>query len=259
MLRTIIRTAISIRRAPSLDEATREQMWALYAPHHNTDRAEFDRRLAVLDEVALFSRRRDGTLIGFCGIRRRVVQLTGGRRVAAFYLGLCYLQPAWRSNAIVQRMVLRRVLGPWLSPRFDRVYFWSDCLTYRPYLAMARNLREYYPSRTRADSAEVREVIAALGSAYYGDSFDQQRGTVRKRRPRIKGHEAFVSATDLHDPDIRFYMDRNRDYDRGDGMIAICPVSLANVVHLLGRQLRKEIVTRRAPARSSTATMRTSA
>lgn len=248
MLLALTRTRISIRPADTLDQATLAQMWALYEPHHNVDREEFQEKLATLDEVALFTLRSNRTLIGFCGLRHRLVELSAGGRVATLYMGLTYVTPEWRSVGLVQRVVLRRMLGPLFSPRVDRVYFWADCLTFRPYLAMARNLREYYPSRERVTSDEAREVIATLGRTYYGASFDQQRGTVRKGVRRIAAHEACVSAADLHDPDILFYLEQNRDFGRGDGLIAIFPMGVGNLVHLLGRQLRKVRSAARMPS-----------
>ncbi|MFY1620952.1 hypothetical protein [Micromonospora sp. WMMD736] len=239
MLRAITRTAISIRPVVTLDKATLDRMWALYAPHHNMTRSEFEDKLATLDEVALFIRRKDRALIGFCGLRHLVVRPATGRPVATFYMGLTYLEPEFRSSGLTQWMVVRRVLGPLLSPRFGRVYFWCDCLTYRPYLAMARNLGEYYPCPTRATSDEVLEVITTLGKTYYGDCFDEQFGTVRKPLRRINEHEAHVSAADVEDPDISFYLERNPGYDRGDGLIAICPMGVRNLAHLFRRQLRK--------------------
>ncbi len=239
MLGGITRTAISIRPAQALDTTTLAQMWALYEPHHHVDYAQFQEKLATLDEVALFTLRSNRTLIGFCGLWHRAVELSAGGRVATFYMGLTYVKPEWRSNGLIQRVVIRRMLAPLLTPRFRRVYFWADCLTYRPYLAMARNLRGYYPSRTHVTSDEVCDVIASLGRTYYGDGFDEKRGTVRKQVRRIKQHEACVSATDLQDPDILFYMERNRHYRHGDGLIAICPMGVRNLVHLVGRQLGK--------------------
>ncbi|MBX7431845.1 hypothetical protein JDV09_06940 [Mycobacterium sp. Y57] len=247
MLLAITRTAISIRPAHALDEATLARMWALYAPHHNIDHVEFRDKLATLDEVALFTLRGDRTLIGFCGLRHRVVELSTGGRVATFYMGLTYVMPEWRSVGLIQRVVIRRVLSPLISPRFHRVYFWADCLTFRPYLAMARNLREYYPSRTQVTSDEGREVIATLGRTYYGDSFDEMHGTVRKQVRRIKAHEAGVSAADLQDPDIEFYMECNPGYGRGDGLIAVCPMGVRNLAHLLRRQLGKRAGSNRIP------------
>lgn len=238
MLRSLTGAAISIRQASTLDQATLARMWALYAPHHQMDRREFDEKLATLDEVALFTARSDRSLIGFCGLRYRLVQLRNERRVATFYLGLTYLRPEWRSTGLIQQVVLRRVLAPLITPRLA-VYFWADCLTFRPYLAMARNLLEYYPSRTRPTSEEAAEVIDVLGATYYGDSFDADRGIVRKTVRRIKPHEARVSATDLQDPDIRFFAERNTDYRRGDGLIAVFPMGARNLIHLLVRQIFK--------------------
>lgn len=239
MLSSITRTAVAIRPAASLDATTTDRMWALYEPHHHTDRPEFDQRLATLDDVALFTRRHDQALIGFCGLRHRAITTANGERVATFYMGLSYVEPAWRSNALPQRMVVKRVLRPLLSPRFRRVYFWTDCLTYRPYLAMARNLPEFYPSRTHVVPDEVRDVVSTLGRTYYSDNFDADAWTVRKDTRRIKAHEAHISAADLGDPDIAYYLARNRGYDRGDGLIAICPMGVKNLLALVARQLSK--------------------
>lgn len=239
MLKGLTRITISFRTIGSLDEATLARMWALYEPHHHMDRAEFLDKLLTLDEIALFTLRGDRTLVGFCGLRHRVIELSTGGRIATFYMGLAFVQRQWRSEGLIQRVAIRRMLGPSLSPRYQRVYFWADCLTYRPYLAMARNLREFYPSRTLATPDEVREVIATLGRDYYGDNFDVERGTVRKPLRRIRRHEALISAEDLRDPDIRFYLECNRDQARGDGLIAICPMGVKNLVHVVGRQLFK--------------------
>ncbi|MEZ5130377.1 MAG: hypothetical protein R2763_01435 [Mycobacterium sp.] len=252
MLRSLTDAAISLRPAGTLDQATLTRMWALYAPHHQMDRRQFDEKLATLDEIALFTARSDRSLIGFCGLRHRLVQLRNGRRVATLYMGLTYLRPEWRSIGLIQRVVLRRVLAPLITPRLA-VYFWADCLTFRPYLAMARNLHQYYPSRTQPTTKEAAEVIDILGATYYGDSFDAERGIVRKSVRRIKPHEARVSATDLQDPDIRFFAERNAGHDCGDGLIAVFPMGARNLVHLLVRQIgkgRQEIRLRR-PARTA--------
>lgn len=238
MLRSLTGAVISIRQTSTLDQTTLTRMWALYAPHHQMDRREFGEKLATLDEIALFTSRNDRSLIGFCGLRHRLVQLRNGRRVATFYLGLTYLRPEWRSTGLIQQVVLRRVLAPLVTPRLA-VYVWADCLTFRPYLAMARNLHEYYPSRTRPTTEEAAEVIDILGATYYGDCFDAERGTVRKIVRRIKPHEARVSTTDLQDPDIRFFVERNAGHGSGDGLIAVFPMGLRNLIHLLVRQIGK--------------------
>lgn len=239
MLTAIRKTRVDIRPLAALDVTARAAMWALYAPHHDIDRASFAAKLAGLDEVALFTARADGRLVGFCGLRCRVFVGDDGRRRAAFYMGLTFIDRRWRSHALIPRMVIQRMLVPWLTRAHDGLYFWSDCLTYRPYLVMARNLREYYPSRHRATPAEIDALLAAIGRAHYGDDFDAARGIVRKAKVTLHATERGISPADLDDPDIRFYLERNRDYADGDGMLALCPATLGNLAHYLVRRLRR--------------------
>lgn len=231
------RTQITILPIDELDAEMREQMWALYAPHHNMERACFDARIASLDELALFQATGSRELVGFNGLRAKILELGTGGRVATFYMGLTYVTRAWRSRGLIQRMVIKRMLGPVLSPAYDAVYFWTDCLTYRPYLVMARNLDEYYPHRARELSSEAREVRDLLGRCYYGEAYDPERGTVRKTEARVCEHERLVTPADLEDPDIRYYMELNRNYARGDGVIALCPAHMGNLMHYFGRKL----------------------
>lgn len=235
-LLNIRKTRIDIRPREALDETARAAMWALYAPHHAVDRAEFDEKLAGLDEIALFTSRADGRLVGFCGLRFRLFPAADGRRFATFYMGLTFIERRWRAHALIPRMVVRRMLGPWALRRYDGVYFWSDCLTYRPYLVMSRNLREYYPSRHRETPPEIRALITAIGRAHYGDDFDAARGVVHKAKVALDPSERVISGSDLVDPDIRFYLERNSGYSRGDGMLALCPGTLGNVVHFVSRR-----------------------
>ena len=227
-------TIVPINRVTA---AQRDAMWALYAPHHNMDRSSFEARLESLDELALFELASSAELVGFSGLRARVFDLEAGGRVAAFYMGVTYIEVAWRSKALIQRMVVKRVVRPWLSPAYRRVYFWTDCLTYRPYLVMARNLVEYHPHRERELDDEAREVRDQLGQHYYGEAYDPEHGTVRKSQARVCERERVVTAADLQDPDIRHYMQLNRNYARGDGLIAMCPATAANLLHYFGRKL----------------------
>jgi len=231
------RTRISILPIAELDADMREQMWALYTPHHNMDRASFDARITKLDEMALFHSTSSDELVGFNGLRAKEIELSTGEQVATFYMGLTYITRAWRSRALIQRMVIKRMLGPVLSPSYDAVYFWTDCLTYRPYLVMAKNLDEYYPHRERELSSQAWEVRDVLGRCYYGEAYDPERGTVRKTEARVRAHERTVTEADLQDPDIRHYMQLNRDYARGDGVIALCPATMSNLMHYFGRKL----------------------
>ena len=231
------RTRITIVPTEELDADMRELMWALYAPHHNMDRASFDARIASLDELALFQANSSDELVGFNGLRTKIIELASSGRVATFYMGLTYISRAWRSRGLIQRMVIKRMLAPCLSPAYEAVYFWTDCLTYRPYLVMAKNLAEYYPHRTRELSPEAREVRDVLGRCYYGEAYDPERGTVRKTEARVCAHERVVTPADLEDPDIRYYMELNRNYARGDGVLALCPAHMGNLMHYLGREL----------------------
>jgi len=235
----MLKTYIRIRPAAGLTPPILDEMWRLYEPHHQIDRGAFEERIADFDELALFYHKDHNTLVGFSGLRFRELQLASGQPVAIFYMGLTFIDRAWRSKNLIQRMVIQRMIRPWLSRDFHRIYFWTECHTFRPYLLMTRNLQEYFPSAHQETPTEVLEVVRDIGRFYYVDDFDQIRGTVQRQGLNVKDYEHRVSKDELSDPDIRFYLNINQHYDRGDGVIAICPVTLGNFSYYMWRQLRK--------------------
>ena len=113
-----------------LDEKIIDQLWQLYSPHHSMMREEFDERVNTLDKLAVFFQKSseniygqlsDMALIGFCGIRFKTFTLKNNKKIAAFYLGLTYVKPAWRAKGLIQRLVVKMMIKPCLSPRYHRV------------------------------------------------------------------------------------------------------------------------------------------
>src|SRR5262245_15671296 len=165
-----------------LDRAAIDEMWRLYAPHHNTTYDDFvDKMQRRLDQTVLFRDRATGELVGFTGLCARRFTLDGGRRVSAMYVGQTYIEPAYRGHNLVQRTVIRTMIPPALARPWEPLFYWSNCLSYKPYLLAARNLKAYYPSPDWPTPPLVRELIDALGETYYGHHYDPAQGVVRKR------------------------------------------------------------------------------
>jgi hypothetical protein len=221
---------MELRAPDGLDERTSEQLWALYSPHHNVERARFEARRGELDQLALFWH--GGELVGMVGVRYRSFEACG-ERVETIYFGQVFIDERFRGRLLIQRLLTLLYLRIKVRAPMRRVMFWTDALTYKPYILMARYLEEYYPSEERPMPGWVRSLRDQLGSHYYGDQFDSESGTVRKAIRQIRGGVADITERELSDPSIRYYAACNPGHREGHGLLIMCPCSMKNLFGFL--------------------------
>ena len=210
-------------------------MWKLYSPHHNVTRESFARRLGDFDRVALVLEKGTAQLVGFTGIRVKEFNIKGHGKLGAVCFGQTYILPGYRGQGSIQRAVTRLLFTERIRSPFTRWFFWSDALSYKPYLVMARNLRDYFPHPEKPTPAITQALIEAVGEHYYGAAFDRSTGTVIKSDIRLKSHVAPVGADERRDPAIQFFVERNPQYVAGHGLIIVCPLSLRNLATYVHR------------------------
>lgn len=213
-----------------LSDADLDEMYALYGPNHHVSREQFYARVRdQLDYVAHFRLRRDGRLIGFTGVRARVMTLESGRKIPTVYSGLSFILPEHRGGGQVVFVLAYHALRMKLRMPRETVIIWSDNISYKPYLLTARHIRRFYPSRFAATPDDMEELRGALGRRYYGELYEPASGTVRKPARRLKAHLAPIGARELEDPDIRFYAEQNPGHAEGEGLLTLIPADLANI------------------------------
>lgn len=215
------------------------QMCELYCPHHHVTPAELRlRAIHNIDRIALFYHP-NGHLTGFLGFRFREIRPEGQRKVAAFYMGMAYIHPSARGKNLVQKTVIRFLLHFRLRNPFTPLIFWTDAISYKPYMIFARNLRSYFPTRHADTPRKYALLRDQLGQIYYGDAYHMGKGTVAKDQNRLRAGVAEISTIELADPDIHFYATQNPGHAKGDGLIVLCPASTGNVLSYLFRQIKR--------------------
>lgn len=214
-----------------------DAMWSIYGPHHDVPRARMDARLgSTLDRVHLFTV--DERLVGFLGMRLETLTPRDGAPLAAMYMGLGYIQPEHRRRGFIQRAVIRELLRHWRTSPHRRMVFWTDALSYKPYLIVARNLCNAHPLR-QGENPRLAAIADALGALHYGDAY--ANGVVRKPSRLLAPGVADIHAHDLEDPDIRFYAEKNPGHADGDGLLVVVAADLENLLHFTWRALRRSV------------------
>lgn len=234
--------SISVELLPT-SELTNEQIeiyWQLYRQGYDVSHERFRERWQALDQVAIFRVRKTSEIIGFIGIRYRDIQLNKSR-FKTLYWGQGYILPAYRAKKLIQRLQIKLFLQSKSGNPFNTLYFWTDALSYKPYLAMANYLCDYYPNPFKTTPKIEQALLNCLGETYYADAWDPATGTVHKPSRQVTENSSIIVDKDLENPYIRFYLERNPNYIRGHGLLLMCPLSIKNCLFFFYRVIQRTI------------------
>jgi hypothetical protein len=225
---------ISIHPSRSLSPAELDEIWALTERYVDTPRPHYEEKLLALPEVSLW-RERGGALVGLAGIDAYPVAWRGRTRVAIFTSSVV-TDERFRGRNLVLRTGLQVLLREKLRRPLAAAYWFFDTFSYKSYLVLARNLREFWPRRERATPPDILEFIDALASPRYGPDWNRESGVVRRSGyKRLRPATAPIDATASSDPDVRFFEAANPGHREGDMLVCLAPLTASNLLGALGR------------------------
>ncbi|RMG07178.1 MAG: hypothetical protein D6731_24300 [Planctomycetota bacterium] len=209
-------------------------MYALMERYYEgCERAQFERDLAEKQYVLrLFDA--EGGLCGFSTIQLLEFE-HGGRRAVCVFSGDTVIDRACWGQKRLQRAFAAFLLRLRLSRR-GRVYWFLISKGYKTYLFMRHNLRSY-PNHAEETPPEVQAVLDRVARLKYPENYDPVRGVISFAGPAQAVREVHrdLEAKDLADPDIRFFVERNPGYARGDELCCLAEVTLRGVAYGLWR------------------------
>lgn len=231
-----------IRRPKALPAAEQEALFtALYAVHSaifaGVDPATF--RRYVLDPpgdaCTLYVYRSEQNVIGYLSIHHVRCRI-GGRR-ALVVRGAAGMLPAFRGRTLLGPALARSILTWRARYPLHRMYAFLTPVSPAMYASAQRAFVEYWPRPDQPTPADVQAEMHALADRFHLPPEEPGRPGVRHvgwcvREP---------GRCDRDDPAVRFYLEQNPHFQEGFGLTLLCPMHLRNIVHGLGRVLRKRL------------------
>ncbi|MCO6487779.1 MAG: hypothetical protein J5I98_05135 [Phaeodactylibacter sp.] len=224
--------------ANDLSDAVKEEMWAVYRNYYHYTRDSFMARIAGNNYYSFYTL--NGKIIGFTGLRisRAVID---SKKHLFIYFGQTVIDKAHRGKSLIPVTGARLYLMFWREILSSRTFFWADALTYKAYLVFAKSLEEFYPTYQQKNPQHIQKVIDYIGQEHYGKDYNFGLGTVSKDQVLVNDPCASIPLKYRKDPDIRFYVQANPGYTRGQGLITLAPLSGTNFMKLARRLMMKAV------------------
>lgn len=225
---------IDLRRSQSLTTLELAEIWAVTARYVDTDRPLFEEKLRALPEVGLW-RVRGGPLIGLVSFEVHPAEWEG-RTSTIIFTSSVVIEERYRKRGLVIKTGLRILLREKLRRPWRPAFWFFDTFSYKSYLLLPRNLREFWPRRERPTPPAVTRFIHHLARRRYGADWNEATGVVNTSgKKRLLPTTAPLDVASVTDPDVRFFDTANPGHRDGDMLVCIAPLTVGN---LLGATLR---------------------
>lgn len=238
------RTAVDIaaQNVEAVMPADWDDIWRLTERYYATDRQYVEQTLHTHQRLVLFRTRDARELIGMAAVDVYPSEFEG-RRIAVIFTSHVLLDDRYRGQNLIQRVGFRTFMEARRRYPLRPVYWFFDTFSYKSYLLLPRNFRDYWPRYDRAAPPWERNLMHHLATEAYGDAWRPELGVaVRSGRKRLRAETAPIEPALLERPELAFYVRSNPGHAEGDMLVCLCPLTIANwwsaAVRALVRMLR---------------------
>jgi hypothetical protein len=228
-----------------LTSSERDEMFhVMESNYENMVRTRFDRDLAAKSWVILVHTAESQRLVGFSTQVILNVDV-GGERAQALYSGDTVVsREQWGDPALASAW------GNFALRLIDRIgdkplYWFLTSKGFRTYRYLPLFFRSYFPRSGESTPSLESSIIDALGQQVGGDSYDASRQIIRATRQKdyVKPEFSEPGARSMTDPHVRFFVEHNPGFDRGDELCCLARLSRENFT----RAARRVIEAQRQP------------
>ena len=208
----------------------RNEMFALMQScYENTCREAFDRDLAAKQWVLRVFDPAIGKVVGFSTQAPLEVEVEG-REVRALFSGDTVVDPAyWGDPALANAWgnLALRLIDDQKSAAF---YWFLISKGFRTYRYLPLFFRHYTPGVGKESTDFETKLIVTLGSVIAPNCFNPSRRIIQATESKewVRPDLAAPHDRAANDPHVRFFLDANPGYARGDELCCLAPLSRDN-------------------------------
>lgn len=225
----------AITPVQAIDTPDQRTMFRLYA-HYYAGSSEALFRSDLLDkDYALLLRDQSGVVRGFSTIAIIDDQQTPALR--ALFSGDTIIDRAlWGQQNLAFNWI--RFAGRLKSQRPATPLYWFLIVKgHRTYRYLSAFSLEYYPHHAHPTPTPIADLMARLAGARFGEYYDAANGIVRfpSSRGHLRPQWAQVTKKEREKPEVRYFLERNPNYARGDELVCLTELVSYNLKPLARR------------------------
>jgi hypothetical protein len=227
----------TVHATNSLTPSEWDEIWILTQEFFDVERGYAEAELRKRSRVALV--RMNGALLGMAAIDV-YPETFRGKALTVISTTHVLLRENWRGRNLLQKLGFRTFLAERLRHPFRPIYWFFDTFSYKSYLLLPRNFRDFWPRHDQPTPEARAALIDQLAARTYGPAWRPSRGVVvRSGHKRMRETAAPLVLARDSDPNLEFFARSNPGHADGDMLVCLCPLTLSNWLTLARRALRR--------------------
>jgi hypothetical protein len=217
----------SVRKTADLLESQKQRMLELMEVcYQGVDVKRFAEDLAEKEGCILL--RDDGREIQGFSTFVILHESYEGRQVAVLFSGDTVVQQNhWGSNVLF--VAFGHLLASLMrDSKGQECYWFLLSQGIRTYLLLPLGFKEFTPRWDGAASEFETGLLRHLARKRYGDAYDERRGVVSHQNYRLRSQFALIPEHRRDNPHVRYFLERNPGYVRGEELACLCRISAEN-------------------------------
>jgi hypothetical protein len=219
-----IEVAMTRRIAPD----TWDEIWRLTSRFYECERSYIEDALGRRQQIALVRDRSSRALVGMASIDTIATSFRG-RMLTALYTSHVLLLEEFRGLNLIQRVGFRSFVAARARNPLRPIYWFFDTFSYKSYLLLPKNFREFWPRFDQPTPASVAALIDHLARQVYGADWQPSVGRVAASgKKRLREDAAPLTAAVARMPEVEFFARANPQHGAGEMLVCLCPLSAKN-------------------------------
>jgi len=226
-----------VHATAELSQAQWDEIWTLTEEFYNVERQYAEAELRRRQSIATF--RMNDSLLGMAAIDVSEHEFRGTTLIV-IYTAHVLIREAWRGRNLLQKLGARTFLATRLRHPLRPIYWFFDTFSYKSYLLLPRNFREFWPRHESPTPEPRAALIDQLATGLYGQAWRKERGVVaRSGQKRMRSTAAPLILGTGSDPVLEFFSRANPGHAEGDMLVCLCPLTLSNWLSLGRKALQR--------------------
>lgn len=228
---------LTVRATATLTTRDWDSIWQLTHSFYETERTYAEQKLRDHSQIALFH---DGeALVGMAALEIYPITFNG-KKIVVLFTSHVLLEEGYRGQNLLQQLGLKSFLAAKGKFPLHDAYWFFDTFSYKSYLLLPRNFREFWPRYDRPLPPSERALIDHLATKHYRAAWRSHNGTVAgSEYKRLKTQSAPLDEKIALDPHVRYFVETNPCHAEGDMLVCLCPLNLLNWATLALHALRR--------------------
>jgi hypothetical protein len=215
--------------------AERHAMYALYDRYYGGSNAALFLSDLSEKDYALLLRDASGSIRGFSTLGVTTHRVPSHLR--ALFSGDTIIHHAyWGQQALAFNWL--RFAGQLKAQMPDVPLYWFLIVKgHRTYRYLSAFSHEHYPHHNHTTPSAVAKLMHFLARCRFGEHYDENTGLVRfpLSRGHLRREWARVPPEDLRRPEVRYFLQRNPGFARGDELVCLTELTAHNLKPLARR------------------------